>query len=416
MAVLTLAEMQESVCQKTYNCPEGIVGVLEQTIKDATQARNHRYALHAPQPGDRLWERMRFYLRKLLRRTLNDLAKAGQAIPSARELRDTVEEFIYGEFGKLVYEQVPGDQRASSRRRDLFLDGHDAVIRLVRDVVAYTKKRWKPAWITRAVAAGRSGGTKSRRGPTWTDEDLDVLAGLSGTVKEQAFLLGRSVSTVNRMRRALKERVVSRNKEDSEAVGADLGPEPVWPGEEAELISGVSGNDMRWELARSGDERDLPLLRSGVRLGGDAGHPRLLRAPTSTSHVTCEIIERAGQQGLFRETRKQEIMSRLIIEFQHTDVHEPAPWPIGINDDNVVTSGLGHDDGAVFLGFARKGQQEYFASPTDIGILDFQAQDIVPVFTNNGTMFNWDIAIRAIRAVDVPNTTDVADPTGTVTS
>jgi hypothetical protein len=92
-------------------------------------------------------------------------------------------------------------------------------------------------------------------------------------------------------------------------------------------------------------------------------------------------------------------MSKLIIEFKHEDVMEPRPWPVGINDDNEVTSGLGNDDGAVWIGFARKGEQAYFASTTDIGTLDFESQDIVPVFTNNGTMFNWDIPIREIKAV-----------------
>ena len=92
-------------------------------------------------------------------------------------------------------------------------------------------------------------------------------------------------------------------------------------------------------------------------------------------------------------------MSKLIIEFKHSDVMEPRPWPIGINDDNIVTSGLGNDDGAVWIGFARKGEQAYFASPRDIGTLDFETQDIVPVFTNNGQMFNWDIPIAEIKAV-----------------
>ncbi len=92
-------------------------------------------------------------------------------------------------------------------------------------------------------------------------------------------------------------------------------------------------------------------------------------------------------------------MSKLIIEFKHKDVHEPRPWPVGINDDNIVTSGLGPDDGAVWIGFARKGEQAYFAATIDFLDIDFEKQDIVPVFTNNGSMFNWDIPIREIRAV-----------------
>jgi hypothetical protein len=90
----------------------------------------------------------------------------------------------------------------------------------------------------------------------------------------------------------------------------------------------------------------------------------------------------------------------LIIDFKHSDVNEPRPWPIGINDDNIVTSGLGKDDGAVFIGFARKGEQKYFGSVRDILSIDFENEDIVPVFQTSTQMFNWDIPIRGVRDVE----------------
>jgi hypothetical protein len=96
-------------------------------------------------------------------------------------------------------------------------------------------------------------------------------------------------------------------------------------------------------------------------------------------------------------------MNVLIIDFKHADVTRPRPWPVVIDDDNQVISGLGPDDGATFVGFARKGEQRYYASVRDIGTIDFQSQDIVPVFVHHDVMFNWDIPIREIRAVDRPN-------------
>jgi hypothetical protein len=93
------------------------------------------------------------------------------------------------------------------------------------------------------------------------------------------------------------------------------------------------------------------------------------------------------------------IVSTLIINFKHDDVAQARPWPIGINDDNIVTSGLGEDDGAKWIGFAPKGKTEFLASTRALGTLDFEAQDIVPVFvTKDGGMFNWDIAIASIDA------------------
>jgi hypothetical protein len=94
---------------------------------------------------------------------------------------------------------------------------------------------------------------------------------------------------------------------------------------------------------------------------------------------------------------------QLIIEFKHVDPLAPRPWPVAIDDDNVVTSGLGDDDGAKFIGFARKGETKYFGSTRDILSIDFVNQDIVPVFQTATQMFNWDIPIRGFR--HVPATT-----------
>lgn len=61
-----------------------------------------------------------------------------------------------------------------------------------------------------AARRGRVGGMKSKRTRTWTDADLDVLALLTGlTVPQQADAMGRSASTIDRMRSDLKKRSAS---------------------------------------------------------------------------------------------------------------------------------------------------------------------------------------------------------------
>lgn len=54
---------------------------------------------------------------------------------------------------------------------------------------------------------GSVGGKISKRVPSWTDADLDTLLALEGmTVTQQAAHLDVSMSTIDRMRRALRQR------------------------------------------------------------------------------------------------------------------------------------------------------------------------------------------------------------------
>ena len=92
-------------------------------------------------------------------------------------------------------------------------------------------------------------------------------------------------------------------------------------------------------------------------------------------------------------------MSKIVIDFKHEDVHQPKPWPVGIAD-GIVTSGLGKDDGAVLIGFAKADTQALAFMPEEIDTIDFEAEDIVPVFSANGGFFNWNLPVRGIRVIE----------------
>lgn len=92
-------------------------------------------------------------------------------------------------------------------------------------------------------------------------------------------------------------------------------------------------------------------------------------------------------------------MSKIVIDFKHEDVHQPRPWPVGISDE-IVTSGLGADDGAQLIGFAHAGVQGIERFADEWRGIDFEEQDWVPVFSANGGFFNWNLPIRGIRTIE----------------
>jgi len=89
-----------------------------------------------------------------------------------------------------------------------------------------------------------------------------------------------------------------------------------------------------------------------------------------------------------------------VLDFKHEDVNEPRPWPVGIKD-GIVTSGLGDDDGAALIGFAIQGEQRAVFLADQIEAIDWDQDELVPVFSNAGGFFNWDIPIRGIRKIEV---------------
>lgn len=90
----------------------------------------------------------------------------------------------------------------------------------------------------------------------------------------------------------------------------------------------------------------------------------------------------------------------MIIDFQHDDINQPRPWPVGVKADNITTSGLGHDDGATLIGFARQGEEALAWNVDEARDIDFTVENVVPIFANHTGMFNWDIPIRAIRFIE----------------
>lgn len=95
-------------------------------------------------------------------------------------------------------------------------------------------------------------------------------------------------------------------------------------------------------------------------------------------------------------------MSKIIIEFEHTDVMSPRPWPVGINEQAVVTSGLGPDDGATLIGFGPKGAQEITVWLVAASEKPEIVKGLVPTFASRdgSGLFEWSIPIAEIRFLD----------------
>lgn len=93
-------------------------------------------------------------------------------------------------------------------------------------------------------------------------------------------------------------------------------------------------------------------------------------------------------------------MSKLIIEFQHTDVMQSKPWPIGIDADNIVKSGLGPDDGALLIGFGPFGEQSVSVMPEDARKDPATVVGMSPSFSNAGGLFSWFATISALAVVE----------------
>ncbi len=106
-----------------------------------------------------------------------------------------------------MYFQDYGDVREPQRIRRAYLDGERAVQSVARVSARYALETWSPDYIIEMQRRGRIGGRISKRGPDYTEADLDALQTLNGlTVVQQAKRMGKSKSTIDRMRRALKDR------------------------------------------------------------------------------------------------------------------------------------------------------------------------------------------------------------------
>lgn len=131
-------------------------------------------------------------------RTLNDLDGSGFACPSHDDLAALFERRMR-ERAK-TYDTYYSNRGHGISYADIETMADAAATAVLRD--------WSPDWIREMRARGATGGRNSKSpGPTWTDADLDALAALDGmTVSQQAVALDVSPSTIDRMRRALRQR------------------------------------------------------------------------------------------------------------------------------------------------------------------------------------------------------------------
>jgi hypothetical protein len=229
---LTLAEMRASWSTSdkrtlvSANVPESItsdnprpsraygeddVQALVAQLIASRAARGHRKMMRRPsrRRGQRdLFDIVRLHLRRLSRRVLNDRCRDGLEPPSEQLLAEALESYVRQQLWPLIYHHDYGDQREPNRVRRTYLDdSRNAVESVARSSAAYALTTWAPEYIQDMQRLGAIGGRISKRKPSWTAADLDRLAALEGrTVAQQAAELGRSRSSIDRMRRALRER------------------------------------------------------------------------------------------------------------------------------------------------------------------------------------------------------------------
>lgn len=80
-------------------------------------------------------------------------------------------------------------------------------------------------------------------------------------------------------------------------------------------------------------------------------------------------------------------MSQYLISQSHGDVSKPAPWPVLVDEEGKVLSGLGSDDGSQLLGFQHGDVQQVVLWFADFQVLPATAVGLVPVFSQPGGMF-----------------------------
>jgi len=187
----------------------------------ATAARGKRKALRAPRLPTQTayvrvrgrvsrgtFERVNLHLRRLARRALNDLHKAGEQLPDRATLAAGLALYVFEELPRLLRNQAPGETPPSGYDRWAWLDD-DAVRRVAASAARYQLERWTPDYIEEQQRRASVGGSRSRPPlGIWDDPaNLDALAALDGmTTAQQAEALGVSPATIDRGRKRLRER------------------------------------------------------------------------------------------------------------------------------------------------------------------------------------------------------------------
>lgn len=88
---------------------------------------------------------------------------------------------------------------------------------------------------------------------------------------------------------------------------------------------------------------------------------------------------------------------KMLIHFEHTDVMQPVPWAVAIDHEHMVTSGLGHEDGAFLVGFGPKDEQRITVLLEDAQENPETVVGLVPTFTRNGKLFVWNLAVTRLE-------------------
>lgn len=84
-----------------------------------------------------------------------------------------------------------------------------------------------------------------------------------------------------------------------------------------------------------------------------------------------------------------------VIHFEHKDIHDPAPWPVAVDGENTVQSGLGRDDGARLIGFGPLGAQRVTVFAEDAIQDPARVVGLAPTFAD-GNMFSWNMPVSEL--------------------
>lgn len=86
-------------------------------------------------------------------------------------------------------------------------------------------------------------------------------------------------------------------------------------------------------------------------------------------------------------------MKQITITLDQTDVMKPRPWPIRLDADYKVTSGLGQDDGALLVGFGPAGQQTITVYAEQAVADPASVVGLTATFSD-GNLFLWGIPVK----------------------
>lgn len=85
-----------------------------------------------------------------------------------------------------------------------------------------------------------------------------------------------------------------------------------------------------------------------------------------------------------------------VIKFEVTE-NGKLPYSVFVDENDTVTSGLGDDDGATFMGFGPRNEQRVTVTPAEARDKPALAVGLVATFAY-GSIFAWDIPVKSFGA------------------